>query len=77
MFEIKVNGKVVKLLQPIKDVKSLAIEHMRGIPIPIDPKHTKAIAEWLYNLTQAVDDLIEYNGVLMEKESINKPKHMA
>jgi len=75
MFEIIVNGQTIKLLHPASKVNSLVIKHMRGVPIPIQATHTKAIAEWLYNLTQEVD-LIEYNGTLMDKASINKPKHM-
>jgi len=75
MFEIIVNGKAIQLLQPIKDVKSLIINHIIGVPILINQHHKKPIAEWLYKLTQQVD-LIEYNGVLMPKEDINKPEHL-
>jgi len=74
-FTIIVNGSKIELLQPIKDVKSLVITHMRGLQIPIQPGHTKAIAEWLYNLTQQVE-MVEYNKVLIPKEEVNKPPHM-
>ena len=74
MFEIEVNGKVVQLLQPITTVKSLNIRHVQGIPIKVPATHTKAIAEWLYDLTQQVDTLM-YNNIIMDKDSINKPSY--
>ncbi len=76
MFEILVNGNLIQLLQPVSEVNSLVIRCVRRIPIPIHKSQVKPVSEWLYNITQQVDDIIEYNGILMYKESINKPTHM-
>ena len=75
MFEIIINGRRVNVLQPIDTVHSIVINHMQGVQIPIAAGHIKAVAEWLYNLTQQVD-YTTYNNVLLDKESINKPAHM-
>ena len=74
-FEIRTNNIPIELLQPIKEVKSVIIRRLPGIVINIPKDKTKAIAEWLYNLTQQVE-FVEYNGVLINKEDINKPIHM-
>lgn len=76
-FQILVNGYDIQLLQTVKDtIHSLEVYHLPGLRITLDPKMSKPIAEWLYNLTQKVKGLIEYNGILMYKEDINKPIHM-
>ena len=75
MFEIIVNNKRIRLLQPVKEVNSLIINHIQGIPIPIQPGHKNAIAEWLYNLTQQVE-IVEYNHILIQSCDVNKPSHL-
>lgn len=75
-LQILVNGTPVQLLQSIQEVKSLIITHIQGFPLQVKQGMAKPVAEWLYNLTQEVDGYIEYNGVLMPSEDINKPQHM-
>jgi hypothetical protein len=74
-FEIRINGVPIEILQPVTNVKSVVITKLPFVQIPIPTTHTKAIAEWLYNITQQVD-YVEYNKVLIPKEDINKPSHL-
>ena len=75
-FELLVNGKEIQLLAPVEKVESLVVNHQPGWPIAVNSEHSKPIAEWLYNITQRAKGMIEYNGVLMNKEDVNKPQHM-
>ena len=74
-FEIRVNDNPITLLEPCTAVKSLIVTKLPGTIIPVQHSQYKAIAEWLYNLTQQVE-YTEYNGVLIQKADINKPAHM-
>jgi len=77
ILELKVNGKVVEILQPIEKVDTMSIQHPPGWPIHINSQLTKPVSEWLYSLTQQVEGAnIKYNGTYMTKEDVNKPSHM-
>jgi len=76
MFEIIIDGKKVQVLQPVNGIKSLVINHHRGIPIPIQTGMAKPVAGWLYTLTQEVE-FVEYNKILIPSHEVNKPAHLA
>ena len=73
MFEIIVNGKSLQLLSPIpSEITSLAINYRHGIPIPIHRQYKKPIQEWLYRLTQSVDEILVVNKTILTKEQVTK-----
>ena len=74
MFEIKVNGMVVQLLQPVQgDVLSLSVVYNAFMPLRINSNHRKPIAEWLYDIVTRCSGIITYQNVIIEKDSVNKP----
>jgi len=74
MFEIKVNGVVVQLLQPIQeDVLSLSILHHTFMQLRIDSNLRRPIEEWLYDIVTRCSGVITYQNVIIEKDSVNKP----
>ena len=74
MFEIKVNGLAVQLLQPVEgDVLSLSVLHNTFILLRIDSNLRKPIEEWLYDIVTRCSGIITYQNVIIEKDSVNKP----
>lgn len=73
VLEIKVNGLEIRLLEPVKELKSISINHIPGFPIPIDSTQMKPICAWLYELTQKATENILYNGTIISKDDIKGP----
>lgn len=77
MIHILINNKPTQLLtSPPNEVYSLTITNLSMVPRPIPNTHTKAVQEWLYNITQSVINQITYNGTIIAKEDITIPLHM-
>ena len=73
MFEIKVNGLAVQLLQPIQgDVLSLSVVHNTFMQLRIDSNLRKPIEEWLYDIVTRCSGIITYQNIIIEKDSVNK-----
>ena len=73
MFEIKVNGLAVQLLQPIQgDVLSLSVVHNTFMQLMIDSNIRKPIADWLYDIVTRCSGIITYQNIIIEKDSVNK-----
>lgn len=69
MLQILVNMKQIQLLQPIPDpIVSIVINTMG--PTHVQKGVQKAIAEWLYKLSQRVEKTIVYNGTIINKEDV-------
>lgn len=74
MFEIKVNGMIVQLLQQVpEDVLSLSILHHTFMQLRIDSNLRRPIEEWLYDIVTRCSGIITYQNVIIEKDSVNKP----
>jgi len=72
MFELLINGKQIQLLQPVAEVMSISIKHIAGFPIPIQQGARQKVADWLYDVTQKCTGIITYQGIIIEKDSVNK-----
>jgi len=76
MLEIRINGYAIKLNEPIHKalrITSLSILNTRGSK-KVPYKIAKEFANWIYDLVQRTEGVIEYNCIEVDKNSINPYK---
>ena len=71
MIQIFINSVLLVNLTPIEDVKSIEIR-TSNFPAIMERTKARALITFLYDCTQRCVGVITYNGIIIEKESINE-----